>query len=186
MSKPNHSADLKKQFLDLYEGHADALFRFTYYKLSDREKAKDMVQDTFVKVWEYLSAGGEVQNIRALMYKIASNAIIDNYRKRKDISLEILIDDGFDPADHEEAGRIINKADGAAALKLLNNLDDNLRDILLLRYVDGLSVQEIAAITEERENTISVKIHRALKELGVMFEQKTEQETEKLSHQSKK
>ncbi len=50
MSKQKSQTDLKKQFLDLYEGHADALFRFTYYKLSDREKAKDTVQDTFVKL----------------------------------------------------------------------------------------------------------------------------------------
>lgn len=172
MSK-HHSAeeknDLKKRFLEVYEQHSDALFRFSYYKLSDREKAKDVVQDTFVKVWEYLSAEGEIKNIKALMYKIASNAIIDNYRKKKESSLDLLLEDGFDPAEEGGAEHMIDKVNGSLALKLLSQLDESLQEILLMRYVDGLSVQEIAEIHDERENTISVKIHRALKELNELF-----------------
>ena len=60
--------------------------------------------------------------------------------------------------------------DSKHALDLVNSLDDKSRDIMLLRYVEGLSVKEIAEVLEERENTISVKIHRALKDLQTLFE----------------
>lgn len=170
MSNKTQSAALKKQFQGTYDEHADALFRFAFYKLSDREKAKDIVQDAFVKFWEYLRADGEVSNPKALLFRIASNAIIDNYRKHKEVSLDILAEDGFDPGDQNAAERIMERADGSLALTLLNQLDEPLRHLLLLRYVDGLSVKEIAEITDERENTVSVRIHRALKELRDMFE----------------
>lgn len=170
MSKKTNTAQLKKKFVGTYEEHADALFRFAYYKLSDREKAKDIVQDAFVKFWEYLRADGEVTNPKALLFRIASNAIIDNYRKHKEISLDVLAEDGFDPGDTAEVERTVEIADGSLALGLLNKLDEPLRHLLMLRYVDGLSVKEIAEITEERENTVSVRIHRALKELKDMFE----------------
>ncbi|MEN9649583.1 MAG: hypothetical protein RL094_550 [Candidatus Parcubacteria bacterium] len=170
MSNKTHTATLKKQFQGTYDEHSDALFRFAFYKLSDREKAKDIVQDAFVKFWEYLRADGEVSNPKALLFRIASNAIIDNYRKHKEMSLDILVEDGFDPGDHTHAERIVEQADGALAMKLLNRLEEPLRHLLMLRYVDGLSVKEIAEITDQRENTVSVRIHRALKDLKDMFE----------------
>lgn len=171
MPNRNHIPDLKKAFHEAYELHADALFRFSYYKLSDREKAKDIVQDTFVRFWEYIAADGHVENVKAFLYRIANNAIIDNYRKKKELSLDLLEEDGFEPVDHEAHQKVAQNLDSRIALELVNKLGDKERSIILMRYVDGLSVKEIAEITDERENTISVKIHRALKELHELFEQ---------------
>lgn len=171
-SRPtNQSASRKERFSAIYEEHADAVFRFASYKLSDREKAKDIVQESFVKLWEYMSSDETVDNPKALIFRIASNSIVDHYRKRKDISLDLLAVDGFDPTDEgNEAGRIVDKSDGKLALLLLNQLEQPLRDLLLLRYVDGLSVKEIAEVQRERENTISVRLHRAMKELRELYE----------------
>lgn len=163
MSKKTHS-DLKISFKETYDAHADALFRFAYYKLSDREKAKDVVQDTFVKVWEYLSGEREVQNIKALLYRIATNAIIDNYRKKKELSLDSLVDEGFDPGDHHNSHlSIIDESEAEIVIKAIHSLEEDERTLLLMRYIDGLSVKEIAVVTGQRENTVSVKIHRAVK-----------------------
>lgn len=163
MSKKTHS-DLKITFKETYDAHADALFRFAYYKLSDREKAKDVVQDTFVKVWEYLSGEGEVQNIKALLYRIATNAIIDNYRKKKELSLDSLVDEGFDPGDqHGAHAAIIDESEADIVIKSIHSLEEDERALLLMRYIDGLTVKEIATVTGQRENTVSVKIHRAVK-----------------------
>lgn len=161
----------KTHFSKVYEEHADAVFRFASYKLSDREKAKDIVQESFVKLWEYMSSDEVVENPKALLFRIASNSIVDNYRKHKDISLDILAEDGFDPTDSNQgAERIMDQSEGKLALKLLNKLDEPLRDLLLLRYVDGLSVKEIAEVQQERENTVSVRLHRAIKELKGLYE----------------
>lgn len=166
----NEAPSQKTRFSAIYEEHADAVFRFASYKLSDREKAKDIVQESFVKLWEYMSSDETVDNPKALLFRIASNSIVDHYRKHKDISLDILSADGFDPADHSQAERMVDQSEGKIALALLNKMEAPLRDLLLLRYVDGLSVKEIAEVQKERENTISVRLHRAMKELRELFE----------------
>ena len=171
MPNKKHIEILKKDFHEAYELHSDALFRFSFFKLSDREKAKDIVQDTFVRFWEYIAADGQVENVKAFLYRIANNAIIDNYRKKKEISLDILEDEGFDPADADSHHGMIRSLDSKRALELVNRLNPKEREVILLRYVEGLSVKEISEVLEERENTVSVKIHRALKGLQDLFEE---------------
>ncbi len=171
MQNHKNRENLKKEFDAAYDLHADALFRYSFYKISDREKAKDIVQDTFVRYWEYIAANGEVDKVKPFLYRIASNAIIDHYRKKKEISLDDMADDfGFDPADSDSHLSVLRGPDSKLAMSLVEKLEGVSRDIILMRYVDGLSVKEIAEILEERENTISVKIHRALKDLQDLFE----------------
>ena len=163
MSNKTHT-ELTIRFKATYDEHSDALFRFAFYKLSNREKAKDVVQDTFVKVWEYMAADGEIGNVKALLYRIATNAIIDNYRKKKELSLDILLEDGFDPNDQQHSHQsIIDESEAEIVIKAIQSLDQEDRTLLLMRYIDGLTVKEIALATDQRENTVSVRIHRAVK-----------------------
>lgn len=177
MPNKNHTDNLKKQFQEAYNEHSDSIFRYAFYKLSDREKAKDVVQDTFVRFWEYIAADGEVRNIKSFIYRIAGNAIIDNYRKRKEISLDLLAEDGYDHPDADGHQKMLKNLDNIKALELVNQLEDKEREMMLLRYVEGLSVKEISEILDERENTVSVKIHRALKQLQNMFEKSEARES---------
>lgn len=154
--------DAEKQFLEAFDEFADAIFRFCYFKLGgDRELARDIAQETFLRTWEYLTLGKEVKMIRALLYKVARNLIIDHFRKKKAVSLEELALKGFEPS--YDASGIKNFAEAAEVLKALGNLEPAYREILVLRYVDDLSPGEIAAILGESENAVSVRIHRGLK-----------------------
>ncbi len=168
-ARHSERSSIKLRFKEVYEENADALFRFAFYKLSDREKAKDVVQDTFVKVWEYMVSsekadGAEIANAKALLYRIATNAIIDNYRKKKELSLDSLMDDGFDPNDSRRGhDSMIDESEADLVIKSIHALEEEERSIILMRYIDGLSIKEIASITGQRENTVSVRIHRVLK-----------------------
>ena len=96
----------KREHLEkLYGNHADEIFRFALYKLSDREKAKDVVQDTFVKIWGHISTNSEIlQNPRAFLFKIARNLVIDSYRKVKPMSIDALEEIlHFDISDNHQA-----------------------------------------------------------------------------------
>src|SRR6266566_458854 len=84
-------------FIQVYDQFADAIFRHCWFRVSDRERAKDLTQETFVKVWKILDRGESVENMRAYLYRIANNLIIDHYRKKKDVSLDLLQEDGFEP-----------------------------------------------------------------------------------------
>lgn len=154
---------LQQKFLEAYDAYADAIFRYCYYKTSDKELSRDLVQETFTKLWTYLQNGNEIRTMRPFLYQLAGNLVIDWYRKHKSESLENLMDQGFDPADtkidHE------SRAELQWALANLNKLAQSDRDLIIWRYVEDLSPREIADILGEKENTISVRVHRALERL---------------------
>lgn len=154
----------KDAFLEAYDEYNEAILRYAYFKTSDREKAKDVTQDTFVKAWEYIAKGNEVDNIKALLYRIANNLIIDGFRKKKIYSLDDLQDQGFDPG-FDKTDELVNTLDGAIALKLLDKLPKAYKDILIMRYVEELTIPEIAEILKEKVNNVSVKLHRGIEKL---------------------
>ena len=78
---------MEQLFFEAYEAYADAIFRHCYFRLNDRELAKDMMQEAFTRTWEYVQNGNNPTNIRAFIYRVASNLIIDHYRKKKSYSL---------------------------------------------------------------------------------------------------
>jgi RNA polymerase sigma-70 factor, ECF subfamily len=160
---------LEEEFLEAYDTYADAIFRHCYYRLFDRERAKDVMQDTFVRTWEYLQKGEKVDNIRALLYRIANNLIIDFVRKKKEASLDAMQEEGFDPATDDDMSHIAERLDGGQAIEALKQLDDTHREVLVLRYVNGLQPAEIAEITGETANTVSVRIHRGLGKLRILL-----------------
>lgn len=160
---------MKQAFLMAYEEHADALFRHCLFKVHDRETAKDILQETFVKTWSYIAKGNKIENMRAFIYKTLGNLVVDEYRKKKNSSLDAMSEDGFDPK-AENLSDIIDIIDGERAIKLLSELDDRYKDAVFMRYVNGLEISEIAEITGEPENTVSVHIHRGLKKLKELYE----------------
>jgi RNA polymerase sigma-70 factor (ECF subfamily) len=172
INKIDKTSTKHESFAKLYGAHSDEIFRFALYKLSDREKAKDVVQDTFVRAWTYIQDDGFVlDNSRAFLFKIARNLVIDSYRKVKHMSIDALEEIiHFDISDNFQSRDEIHDAvDMSIVLEALNILDVDDRDIVIMRYVDGLSVKEIADVTGQRENTVSVKIHRALKDMQDHF-----------------
>lgn len=157
---------LEKMFLTVYDTHADAIFRHCYFRVYDRERARELMQEAFTKTWEYLANGKKIKNIRAFVYKTANNLIIDQSRKKKEASVEALDDAGQLPT----APTIIpNVVDTALLLAKLEKVDASYRHAVYMRYVDGLSPKEIAEISGESVNVISVRIHRGVKKLKELY-----------------
>ncbi len=152
--------DKEKDFLKVYEDLADPVFRHCYFRLSDREKAKDVVQETFKRFWENFEKE-KIENTKAFVFKIANNLIIDLYRKRKEESLDTLMEDGFDVGsdDHEA---ILSSVMGRELTSMLDKLSDTYRDLIVMRYIDDVPVYEIASIMGLSESAVSVRIHRGL------------------------
>ncbi len=155
-----------RQFADLYAEWADPIFRHCLARTSDRDQAKDLTQETFVRLWDYLRGGEVVRSAKALLYRIANNLIVDYYRKHKAIPLSAFeernpVDDlGDDPSDHWYA-----RHDSKQLLKVLEQLPSHYRQVITMRYLDELTPPEIAEILRESENAVSVRLHRGLKQL---------------------
>jgi len=156
--------EIKDQFLAVYDQYADDIFRFCALKVSGREVAQDLTQEVFMRFWQQLRGGTEVKNDRALLYTIARNLVIDWYRRRKEQSLDAMSESGFEFANDDHAN-IKQHAEVREVLDIIKDLDDPSREALTLRFVDGYSPKDIAEITGETANAISVRINRALKKV---------------------
>ncbi len=153
------STAMEKQFVEVYEKHSDAIFRYCYYRVFDREKAKDVMQEAFSRTWKYLQEGKEVDNIRAFIYKTANNIIIDGFRKKKQVSLNQIMEKGFSPST-DPREKTAHYFEGQEILEIVKGLDEKYRDVILLKYVEDLSTKEIASILNETENNIYVRLNR--------------------------
>lgn len=157
------------RFLKAFEDYSDALFRHASIRVSDRERAIDIVHDTFTKVWSYARAGHQIDSYRSFLYKVLNNLIIDEYRKRKEVSLDALLSvEGVDEGSFPELSESTVEAlaatiDGRKAFELLAELPDVYREVIIMRFVDELGPREISDLIEESENVVSVRIHRGLK-----------------------
>jgi RNA polymerase sigma-70 factor (ECF subfamily) len=169
----------ERQFGEAYERYSDELFRHCALRLSDRERALEITQEAFLRAWQYIERGETVRELRPFLYRTLHNLIIDEYRKMKSLSLESLVrtDEGdgdiesLMPADETNTlEAAIDRFEGARALKALKELPDSYREVLVMRYVDGLSPGEIAEAISESENAVSVRVHRGLKKLKVLLE----------------
>ena len=173
------------RFLAAYEEYNDALFRHACMRISDREKAIDLVHDTYTKVWSYVRKGYEIEQFRPFLYKVLNNLIIDTYRKKKEASLDSLMEiEGVDEGSFEELSESSVEAlaatiDGRKAFELMDEIPDVYKEVLILRFVDGLGPKEMSELTEEKENVISVRIHRGLKLLRKKIEAQDEFADEK-------
>lgn len=156
------------EFIALYDEMADQLLRHCFFKLSNRELALDLVQETFTRTWEYIASGKEVNNVKGFLFKVANNLIIDEYRKKKMVSLETLQEQsGFDAPTHDHKKTILDVEIGTI-LAHINKLDEKYREVILMRYVNDFSPKEIAEILGQSENAVSVRINRGLKKVQEM------------------
>ena len=155
---------MQEQFMTVYDQYADAIFRFCQMKVSSRETAQDISQEVFTRYWQQLRLQKEIQNGRALLYSIARNLVIDWYRKKKEQSLDTLTLAGFDFGSDDHLTTVI-KSEVKEVLAVLQELDEPTREVITLRFVDGFLPKEIAELTGEPANTVSVRITRGLQKI---------------------
>ena len=135
------------------EDEYDKIYRYCYFKLRSRETAEDVTQDTFLRYFERF--GNE--RSPAVLYTIAKNLCIDKLRKP---SFEPL-DEEAPTASHED--EVIGRLTLRAALEALT---EEHREVLLLRYANGLGISQIAGILGISRFAVSRRIKTAEKSLG--------------------
>lgn len=166
MAKPEET---RASFEAAYDELLEPLFRYFLYRLEDRDRARELAQETFMKAWAYLASGREVRAMRPFLYTTAGNLFKNELRaKRPAVSLERIMEKGFDVGDDRQ--RPERLAEARLLAGRLDELNPRYREILLLRYADGLSNREIAAALGKSESAVAVTIHRALAKLRALHD----------------
>ncbi len=157
----------REQFEQIYEEEADKLFRFSLFRVSDRERAIDLVQESFARLWQKLASGEEVSNRKGFLYRTARNLIIDWYRKKKTLSLDTSFEEESAPDIEDERAyeAIEMEAEVSRVLEVLKSLPEESREVVYLRFVEDLKPQEIAELLGVNPNVVSIRITRGLKDL---------------------
>ena len=165
---PQQKKQHQEVLSDAHRDYAKSLVSHAFFKLNNHAMSDDMVQDTFMKTWMYLVKEGKIDVMKAFLYHILNNLVIDEYRKRKAVSLDVLLERGYAPSvDHRE--RLINVLDGKAALLLIAQLPKRYQRVMRMRYMQDLTLDEMSQITGQSKNTVAVQLHRGLEKLKVLY-----------------
>ena len=117
-----------------------------------------------MRYWQALKEGREMTHARSFLYTIAQHLVIDWYRKKKTDSLDMRMEAGYEPV-AEGGAHAETKAEYQQILGMLNDLEEKDREVLVLRYVEGLEPKDIADVLGETANVVSVRLNRAIKRL---------------------
>lgn len=156
-------------FAELVELYQEKLYHMAYRMLNNRQEAEDVVQETFLRVFNNLERYNDSMKFSTWIYRIATNLCIDRLRKRKPIysldaeSTEYEGLDGYSmiPSDDRtpeselllsETQRIIHQA--------IDTLPPKYKTVMILRYIHELSLQEVGDVLDMPVTTIKTRVHR--------------------------
>ena len=161
----------EKQFIEVYREYAPQIYKYCYFRVNSKEDAEDLASKVFMKTWDYLVKGQDVDNMRAFLYRIAHNSVVDFYKmnsQKKEHEMSIQNFDGETMDIPDEANiqaSLETKTMVGDIRKSLGLLSDDYQEIITMRYINDLSIAEIAEATGMTENNVSVKLHRATEKL---------------------
>lgn len=148
-------------FGELYSIYLDRIYRYVFYQIRDKMTAEDITEEVFVKAWKAIkSCQGKEKTFSPWLYRIAHNQVIDNLRsQRKCLSIE----EAESPADVSNPEL---EAEGnwerQELLATLSCLPQSQRQVIILKFIDGLDNREIEQIMGKRQGAIRVLQMRAL------------------------
>jgi len=151
--------------------HQDRIYRHLLHLTGSREEALELAQEVFIKAWEALPSWRPDAQIHTWLYRIASNLALDVLRRRKVVQFVSLADDYDAPADSPgPEAQLRAKQDLLALDAALARLTPEQRAIVLLREVEGLSYEEIAASLGIDEGTVKSRLARARAALAAAYD----------------
>lgn len=156
-------------FGDLYERYLDEIQRYVFYRVADRFDAEDLTETVFLKAWEALPRSvAPIVNLRAWLYRVAQHVIIDYYRTSK-VTTDLSPEQTRDRQPLPES-QIQDRDVQQQLARLIQSLDGNLQQVIVCRFISGLSHAETAEIMGLKEGHVRVLQLRALQKLREMLE----------------
>jgi RNA polymerase sigma-70 factor (ECF subfamily) len=158
----------------LYETHVDAIFEYVRYRVDSKSTAEDLTSEVFLRMVRGL-ANYQDQGVplRAWLFRIAANLVIDHYRHSKKTDSSELLDD-FASDDTDPFDRLAHSEDQLRLHVAIRALPEAYQDLLLLRFVENLPHAEIAKIMNKSAAALRAMQYRALKALAEQFERLNE------------
>jgi RNA polymerase sigma-70 factor (ECF subfamily) len=169
-SLPNEDMlESEEDFGVAYQANAQPIYKFFYWRTRDTNLSEDLTSSVFEKAWR--SRGSfHSGSVRAWLYRIANNLLIDHWRAKKDVPLT---DEDSLPSEAEAASDILDAQIMSSRLhRALDKLPTEMRTVVNLRFIEGLSAKHVAKIIGTSEGNVRVIQFRALKKMRRYLDEK--------------
>ncbi len=163
-------AEKKRVFEHEFMPHIDSMYNFAFKLTSDEEDAKDLVQDTYLKAFRFITSFEKGTNAKAWLFRILKNSFINDYRKKSKEPAKV---------DYQEVESVYNSEDvyqnitvdlrsetmqnriGDEVTTALNSLAVDFRIVIILCDLEGFTYDEMSKILDIPIGTVRSRLHRA-------------------------
>ena len=157
-------------FGELYDRYVDVVYRYIYYRVSNPTLAEDLTSETFLRALRRISSyTWQGRDFGAWLVTIARNLIADHFksgRYRMEVATSDLVEAGADRSEDGPENEVLTSITNEALLEAVKRLNPEQQECVSLRFLQGMSVAETAAIMGKNEGAIKALQYRAVKSLS--------------------
>ncbi|MBQ1566886.1 MAG: sigma-70 family RNA polymerase sigma factor [Erysipelotrichaceae bacterium] len=151
---------IKTSIDEIYEEYYQKVFSYINSRINNYHDSEDLCEDVFTKVFKNLEKFDESKSaLSTWIFNITKNTLIDFYRTRHD-SYELL-----DNYEYEEEKNAVSETELADLANALNKLNDEERDIIVLKYYEGYSLKEIGEKMSLTYGVVKLRHNSALEKM---------------------
>ena len=161
-------AEIDREFSDLYRAHLRDVYSYSYYRVGNHHDAEDLTEQTFLQAYRHLERAiqeSDGRPLRPWLIRIAHNLAANYYRDRSRKPQTPIDDAGVLAAAHTTETLVEHRDDLNRILECVQELPDDRREALIMRFALGMDNREIARALGRSEGATKVLIHRAIKQL---------------------
>ena len=155
----------KEAFAQIYKMYFSGLCDFTFYMTQDADIAKELVQDTFLAIWEQRQNWSPLGSIRSYLYKAVKNRSLDFLKHQKVVRKYEKNNPHTEEGDRQQDDQLAQQELASAIDKEIDRLPEKCRMIFIMSRQQGLTYSEIAEVQGISIKTVETQIGRALKKL---------------------
>ena len=159
---------LDQDFTELYRTHLRDVYSYAYYRIGNHHDAEDLTEQTFLQAYRHFERAqreSEGRPLRPWLIRIAHNLAANYYRDRSRRPESAMEDAGMISAPHDTETLVEGRDELQRVLAAVQELPDDRREALIMRFALGMDNREIARALGRSEGATKVLIHRAIRQL---------------------
>jgi RNA polymerase sigma-70 factor (ECF subfamily) len=165
---PAEKAKLDSQFSDLYRAHVRDVYSYSYYRVGNHHDAEDLTEQTFLQAYRHFERAqreSDGRPLRPWLIRIAHNLAANYYRDRSRKPQTPIEDAGVLAEPHTTEALVEHRDDLNRILDCVQDLPDDRREALIMRFALGMDNREIARALGRSDGATKVLLHRAIRQL---------------------
>ncbi|HEY2656146.1 MAG TPA: sigma-70 family RNA polymerase sigma factor [Solirubrobacteraceae bacterium] len=172
---PMSKAELDRAFSELYRAHLRDVYSYSFYRVGNHHDAEDLTEQTFLQAYRHLERAlreSQGRPLRPWLIRIAHNLAANFYRDRARKPQSAIEDAGMISAPHTTESLVEGREELKAILDRVQQLPDDRREALIMRFALGMDNREIARALGRTDGATKVLLHRAIRQLeGLLQDQ---------------